>query len=1507
MIARTAIVAAATAALVALWGAPLHAGADDGVAATGALWVELTPERELPGSIPDATWVRPAAASLVEIEAPAGAPLTVWRVEVDSGGRPTAHVEQLLEPLGGGRHLLWIPPSPRAYLAIAAGARPVRVWALERSTNDAVVRPIERRLWRWAATPEEPLPDLPDHPGLADLRTRLEADLEALEATPAKASTETTARLRRTLLLGRLAWLDPGAPTMSLGRRPARGETHALGDGILLDLEVGGPSLLVVDARARAMATPPPTPVPYDLVLQGRDGDPRARLPTGSLVAPADEPERRSARRRLRFLAPPGLHEWAVLARGTAVDLTARVYRARPYFPSLPDRARLRRLERTAGPSAIPARGTDGPEAAQLALIEGRYTEAQTFAAEVLAEDPAAPAALIVLARAQSRVPPIEGLIPAALPVLEGAVLDGDRAGIAVAGEDLREAAREAWLHATAYVTRGVKAPEPREELVQALPVLHPQTEPDADGRLQPGVFRFLPAGEEVELDPGVSTLDPARWTVVHALGLNMAGKRAVVSLRIDDEPPLRVLLDSQVTPFRLALAPGLHRITLGRPDGAGDRIAVGVDLPTRAPASGPWGEDHPHVRSLKATPLAPDATSGAFALPDSAGTSHLRVEAWWTDDGPQDLVLESAEGERRFQILPTDAPPALQTSDRCDRPGERLSSGSAAIDLTIAAGWVRVRRVAGEGPLWVRISIRAPRPHPVETADRTDLVTPADALPAEGDLRRLSRAVAETEDPVEAAAARAARAELLLGLGLPAYARRDIEQIRSDGGATAGLERLTSSARSIGGPHGTRVHTPPDGPVLPLDLPASLGPGAAAWLDALPEDDAARLVASGDLRAALEVSHHPAAIHMALARRSLDEAARSPQAAIQALLHASAARATVEDPDAARIAQRASDATRPDHLGTAEESPDRVLLGGPSPSPDPLADPARWARWTMLGAPLPHVDQVLASGTRWVVRPGEDAPAELILHAHCDDLRPPLPGAPEACHVELQVGEQASVSWTLPRGRVVRRTVAVDPGSTLALSLAPEGHARYLALALTGDADPWRVADRRAWFHVARPGDPVRYQVTGPTRLVLDAAPQAGTGPISLALLDGDEPLLGLDWAEVARAMVTDQGIAYGPVKTASVNLFGEGPRTLVVTAEGAPVAVRVTHRVPSEIVLPPPPVGVEVPTGDLALRDAVRARVPALVGDRALRLPRPSPAGTLDASVSFWDRWSADLELSDERYQYVQVAALHRLGLGGKRDSWFYGGVLARIGFTAGPSFGLALGTFHRIRPIGLRVNGRALGLIQRTDRGTFGSLALRARLDRPTRLAPDLTLVPSLRIRGYVQPQLELQWFARRLDMELASSYRRAHPFGLGLGADLVWRPWADGAWLLSMEAMGNPELTSLDNAGGHVELRLHPRPFGVAARFHVSHRFADDWRPEGWWRTEVSLGAWADMGPPDLWIRPELRLSYLLDPARLEASVGLAITPGRRAATHFSPADLVFEDLRGPMAVDGRWTR
>ena len=920
-----------------------------------------------------------------------------------------------------------------------------------------------------------------------------------------------------------------------------------------------------------------------------------------------------------------------------------------------------------------------------------------------------------------------------------------------------------------------------------------------------------------------------------------------------------------------------------------------------------PGGPHHAHVRSVKATRIEPDASSGAFALPTMDGASHLRIEAWWNGGETQELVLGSAEGTRSIRIHPAHVPPALRTSDTCQEAGEQLSSGSAAVDLSLPAGWVRVRREGGGGSLWVRISVRGPRPHPVDPPDRPQGPVATTPFPAEGDLRRLSRTVAETDDPAEAAGARAARAELLLGMGLPAYAKRDIEQSRADGGSTPGLERLAAAARSIGGPHGTRVHAPPDGPAIPLDLPAALGPGEASWLDELAEDDPIRRAVGGDLGSLLDTSPYPAAIHMALARVALEEAATSPESAIEALIHASEARARVEDPEAARIAQRATDATRPDHLGTAEESLDRVLLGGAVATPDPLADPARWARWAMLGAPLDHVDQVLAAGTRWVVRAGDGTPTEVILSAHCDDLRHPSPGSPETCHLEIQVGERAPETWNLPRGRVATRAVALEQGAAVAIALAPGGRARYVAVSLSAEDEEWRVADRRAWYHVARPGEPVRYQVTGPTRLALEAAPQAGDTHISLTLLDGDRPVLERTWDGVARSMETDQGVAYGAVTTATLNLFGRGPRTLVVRAGGAPVAVRMTHRVASEVVLPPAPPIAEIPAPDVELARAARSHGTPLVSERALRLPRPSPGGTVDASVSFWDRWSADLELSDERYQYVQVAALHRLRLGGGRESWFYGGGLARIGFTAGPSFGLALGTFHRFGGSGLRINGRALGLVQRTDQGTFGSLAMRARLDRPTRLGPDLTLVPYLRLRGYIQPKLELQWFARRLDMELASSYRRAHPFGMGLGADLVWRLWADAACLASFGILTNPQMTSLDNAGGHVELRLHPRPIGASARFHVSHRFADDWRPTGWWRAEVSLGAWADLGPPDLWIRPEIRLSYLLDPARLEATLGLSITPGRRAITHFSPADLMLEEVRAPAAIDGRWSR
>ena len=1478
-----------TTLLLALWvtqpGAALATGTDQ---ASTAVWTELAPA-PAPSADPDgATWISAPSASLLELQLEPGVAAEVWRVEVDHSGNVRSSVELIPEALGDGRHLLWTGPAPRAYLAIAPAAGAVQVWLLEPVDDGAAVSRIERRLWRWAASAGEPLPALPAADGSAALVGDLAGRAAGGQTDPAT--------LRRALLGRRLLLFDPPTPHLSLGKRPGSPGEQLVDDGGTTGLSTRGPGLLVLDATPTLASGPGPVAVHLDLSVEDEASRPLARLPTGGVAWPNDPAGSRAPRRTLELPAPPGDRELLARIDGATILLRARLYRVRPRFPDLPDALRWRALGRRIGDTTTSDRGS---RPAQDALAEGRFEDAQDLALDILATDPGDLAALKILGSAQARVPAI-GDVPA-LPSLEAAVRGQDLAGPGPAHDDTRQALRDTWLHATAYLTRGIRAPGPRGEVVQALPPRNALAEPDDEGRHRPSVYSFLPPGEpiSVALDEGS---DPALWTVVQGIGLNLSGRPAAASLQVDDHAAERVVLAGPVTRFRIALAPGAHRIMLSLPQGHEERIAVATDLPLAAEVAGRWDGDHPHLRTAQATPIAPGGGDATFGLPSAAvGPTHLRVEAWWVGDEPQDLVLESAEGLRRIRIHPVAAPPAVLMSDGDAVPGTPLATSEATVDLGIDAEWVRLRRDGGNSPLWARVAIRGPRHHAISPEDRG---TPPAVEPAPADLERLSAALAIATDPVERAGLHAARAELLLGLNLPGYARRDIDQARRAGDTSAGLERLEAAARSVGGPHRPRVHTPPRGPLLPLDVPAAAGPGEAAWLGDLPADDPACLIAEGELDKALAVSPHDAAIHAALAAKSLDWATEDPEAALLALLHASAARAVVEDAETARIAQRATLATRPDHLGTAEESPDRILLGGPIPPPDPQADPARWARWTMLGAPLPHVDQLLAAGTRWVIQPDGGAPSELSLEVVCDDLRQPREGDGTLCHLTIAQGEAEPETWAVPTGRVERRPLSLPADSSLAISLAHEGHARYAALALVGPDEGWRIADRRAWFHVAQPEERVCYQVAGPTRLLIEATPRSGAGPIRLEVLDGETPLLSREWSSVPRAMITDQDVAYGAVDSAPIDLFATGPRDLVLRTGGGAVAVRVTRRVASEVVLPPPPASVDA--GIPADPGTERPVEPA-VSEGALRLPRPAAGGTLDASVSFWDRWSADLEKSDQRYQYVQVDALHRLGLRRSGNTWFHGGGMARIGFTAGPSFGLRLGAYHRWPAAGLRLGGKAQGLIQATDQGTFGALALRARLDRPTRLAPDLTLVPHLQLRGHVQPRIELQWFARRLDMELASSYRRAHPVGLGVGTDLVWRPWVDGAFVLTVGAMTNPELPILDNAGGQLEFRLYPRPVGLGARVHLSHRFADSWRPEGWWRAELAVGAWADLGPPDLWVRPAVQLSYLLDPARLEATVGLSITPGRRAATHFAPTDLRFGDLRAPVAIDGRWTR
>ncbi len=246
-------------------------------------------------------------------------------------------------------------------------------------------------------------------------------------------------------------------------------------------------------------------------------------------------------------------------------------------------------------------------------------------------------------------------------------------------------------------------------------------------------------------------------------------------------------------------------------------------------------------------------------------------------------------------------------------------------------------------------------------------------------------------------------------------------------------------------------------------------------------------------------------------------------------------------------------------------------------------------------------------------------------------------------------------------------------------------------------------------------------------------------------------------------------------------------------------------------------------------------------------------------------------------------------------------------RLHLRAPPSAGLRAGAYLRHGGSRVRLAAAAQGLVQQTEPGARGALALRGRVDRPTRLGPDVTLIPALTVRGFLQPRDSLDWLWGEADMEIASSYRAHHPIGLGAGALLHWRPWADAEILVGVDATSNADVVTLDNAGGDLRFRASPRWFGVEAGVDLSWRLADAWRTTATLRWELHLDLWADLGPPALWVVPRVHMAYLPRPNRVELVVGATVIPGARSLVHLHPVAMPLDDVRQPLLEDGRWRR
>ncbi len=1475
---RTGLSALAwTAALLALAGgargAEVAVEPAPEVGGAGGVWEELRCRRAGPVPMEDACWVAPPGGHFLAVDA--STPPTVWRTEIDDDGTVTARVEVGLSARGHGGGTPCTPPTAAAPRA-GGGAGAVQVHIFRVHDGDRPLVRWQRQTRRWAATATDMPPAAPPVPGASRLRDEL------LALGP-----DAGADRRRGLLWARGTRLrSPGGPYLP-GRWTTPGWT-TVEAGRTARIPAAGPGRLRVHVRPLDPGPRPGAVTPFDLQVAVPADRPPARLPSSARVRPGPPASAPTAIRVLDLELGSGRGTALATVTGSAAQLRTRLYRPRP--------VRLAAQEDT---GLSPATGTDDPRTlAQHALGQGEYREAAFRVGRWLADDREDPDAWLAAARVQSRTGPIPGLLPDALAATERILRDRDAGGPVAAAATVREAARHAWLQSSAYSVRGVLLPAGGRPLVEQLAPSSPVLGLEGTEQRRAGVHHALPPGRQVMLevppDPGAS----GRWGIVRGLAINTSGRPAVVALGLDDGPPTRILVADPVVTFRLALPPGRHPVELTLPPDGDGTLSVGIDLPVEE------GGDRWQLRQVAA--VGEGEPAARFELPgvtrrdaDPAtrgAPTHLRIDAWWRGDGPLEIRVEAPDGERRVVLERTIEETAPHAGAGPDGPSP-LVRGSAPLDLPVAAGWIRV---GSARTAWARVALRQPATRSL-AGDGTEESVPLVAT--EGDLAELSRRVLDAGDGGGEADARLRRAEWLLDAGLDGYARRDITAARSLPGASAttlgALDELDRAARAWTGPDHVAAHLPEDGAPLPLDLAACAGRGPAAWLDALEADDDASLLADGQLDELAR--RHPGwpAIQRELAHRALDRAREVPEAALQALLHGIAAREVVDDAPAARVVATATAATRPDPLLAADQSHDRVWLTSAAAPPDRLADPAGWARWTLLGAGLDRVDRVLATGTRWVVTPAAGAPDELTVTAFCEDLRDPGPGVTPEC--PLEIGGSRVELWTIPRGRVSTRTVRRAPGEPLTITLAGGGRARYAALALDGAGGGWQAPDRRASFHVARPRQPVRFTLSGPTRLSVEIAGRvAGADtplPVATVMVDG-EIRASLGGGPAVPGSHSDQGVAYGPVERVDLSVAGDGVHRIEVQGHGAPVAVRVTRRIAGDRILP------ELTAATGAVDDpAASAMAPP--GGAGAVLPQPARGGTVEFRAALRDRWSVDFEPVDERDVFVELAATHRVRAGG--DLWLRGGVLGRFRFTSTPSAGASLGIHQRIRPLGVRWSGQLTALVQDTAVGTRGALAGRARVDRPLRLGHSVVLVPHLGLRGTLQPADELDAVAGEADLEIASRYRQEHPFGLGAGAELLWRPWVEGELLLAGRIQSNADPATVDSAGGRIELRAYPRPVGVALRFDLDRRMADTHRPEAWWRSELSLEAWADLGPAPTWIRPELRLAYLFDPSRLEFTVGVAVLPGRRSLSHVAPPELLFEDVRGPAWIEGGWRR
>ena len=1003
-----------------------------------------------------------------------------------------------------------------------------------------------------------------------------------------------------------------------------------------------------------------------------------------------------------------------------------------------------------------------------------------------------------------------------------------------------------------ALEARDEELPAPRRWLVEA----------EAQPLATPRAWR---TGDLVRLTPnraqkviaGASTLDPSRSAL---LDVFVAAKDSSTIDIVVDGKKFQTLALAPVERVQLAVAPGAHDVTI-----AGDGSLRG------------W------VSQMPATPVeASDRARVQSLWPASAGGARLRYALPGTDL-PVEVTLRAtgAITEPLHITIKSDVGPATElTIDALanDARANALDASGAISDELVFVVWP----ARGARAVWIE-SRDAKRIIASIATRRERTTATVTATPRAGDatdlLDRVARASKTLATDPDDATALANRANDLLDLGEASLAREDLVRLlnvpsaRKTRASAAVEEELFVRLDDAFEPTHVALAVPANEPIL-------LGPAIAALVTdkqtgAIAAAVTARkqLARGETLAAAMQlVGAYQTTDRWQVALEAVDLLARvvadrkqAPPAGTIALTYglASRVRTTIDHARVRRALVLAASQSGWDTLGAMATSAGHEAVLSTRPilpvAPSVLVREALVAPgWAARAA---HTITAGNAGVLDIVLPAAIA---IRTQIHCVRVRSselPRAEAIAPCALTVRTDNGTAKSVTAAIGKTTDVSLPMTAGRhVIEVALASEGDAASVRFtserALPGLTDapdfdgqhPIRI-ERKTKLFTASATSPITTNVQGPTTLWVQArslaaarsaeiiASSSSGAPVKATLAlpaDRDLDARG-DGRDLVVSSPSDVFLILPDATTYQVTLKPDRGELV------ARMALRDERR--GKPPRAPNPWYAAAPTETGAFEIAMPPTVAAIEG-APFEAPAMGHAGTLSIDIRAEQDTRGDEDVaSSEPGNFVETGIAVRRSLSPRRF-WF----MARTGVrgreqTAAIATGSSELYLDQL-PLGMALQLAATASTQAFSEGRAWHVRGRARLGWHWDLTDTLSARPSLGFgASYLNTTPEIAAIATdRLDPDVYNAYRDAHTRDGNAAFAVQWMPLQDFVGELRASATSNADLASIDYAGASAGIRmLAPLPLVgdtlLAASYRPNYRFADDDRPNGYWRHDV----------------------------------------------------------------------